>query len=356
MSYSANAIYTKSKAMYGRRLTYKNYVEMMSCPHVADVATYLSTSTQYSEVFSDIQLTSISRILLENSLRKHLFNQFSSICHYQRAIGQELYKYFIIMSEIEQILSCIRFLKTERKDDYLFSMPAFMNKHTEIDLFKLARAETIFDVIVALEGTDYEKMISKHVIDGNINLLMIEAELHRYLFRETHALAQKSLKGKEKEDFLKTVHMQFDMTLISNLYRLKKYFKIPADDIYNYIKVTFRASNFTQKQISEMIQAEDTDELFRVLEKTIYGKSLNFDNSTSIEKCIQKYEFDWASKRMTFSTYPSVVMFCGILLARNEIQNIIHIEEGIKYHIPKNEIENSLIGFYKNKEGENRWQ
>ncbi|MPM50505.1 V-type ATP synthase subunit C [bioreactor metagenome] len=356
MSYSANAIYTKAKAMYGRRLTYENYVDMINCPHVADVASYLSTSTQYSEVFSDIQVASISRVLLENSLRKHLFNQFASICNYQRAIGQELYKYFIILSEIEQILSCIRFLKTERKDDYLFSMPAFMNNHTSIDLFKLARTENISDVIMALQGTDYEEKISRYVVDDNPNLLMIEAVLYRYLFRETQKLAQKSLKGKERKEFLEIVHIRFDMSLISNLYRLKKYFRVSPDRIFDYIKVTFHVTNFTEKQINAMIYSNSVDELFAILESTVYGKSLKFDQFDSIEQCTRHYEYEWASKKMIFSVYPSVVMFCGILLAQNEINNIIHIEEGIKYHIPKEDIMNALIGFHEKKEGENVWQ
>ena len=63
-----------------------------------------------------------------------------------------------------------------------------------------------------------------------------------------------------------------------------------------------------------------------------------------IEEGIGRIQHRWHLKRLRFSTNPSVVMFCYIYLAENEIRNITHIIEGVRYRMTPEEIGGMLIG------------
>lgn len=50
-SMSSNAILAKARTMYGRRLTDKDYEDLLACKTVPEVANYLKNETVYSKFF-----------------------------------------------------------------------------------------------------------------------------------------------------------------------------------------------------------------------------------------------------------------------------------------------------------------
>lgn len=149
---SSNAILAKSRAMYGRRLTERNYTELLNCHSVNEVANYLKNRTAYADIFEGTTTTDIHRGQLETMLKKRVFDQYASLCRYEMSIGQDFYQYFIVRSDIDQIMSCARFLSTGHPGDYLFAMPAFFNQHTKLDLYALAAVNSFESLLAALEG------------------------------------------------------------------------------------------------------------------------------------------------------------------------------------------------------------
>ena len=95
---SSNAILAKSRAMYGRRLTERNYTELLNCHSVNEVANYLKNRTAYADMFEGTTATDIHRGQLETMLKKRVFDQYASLCRYEMAIGQDFYQYFIAVS------------------------------------------------------------------------------------------------------------------------------------------------------------------------------------------------------------------------------------------------------------------
>ncbi len=350
MALSANAILTKVRAMYGRRLTPENYAELLSCSSVSEVANYLNTNTQYNDVLSDLPTGYVKRNVLENALRKHLFIQFESISHFEKAIGQEMYRYFIIRNEIDEIMSCIRLLKTPDKDEYLMKMPVFLNGLTTIDLFRLAKSQNFDDIIKSVSNTDYEKiLVPLYPIDENINFPAVEAALFKYLNEKTEELSKKSLPKKEREEFLFALRTVSDLKNITNVYRLKFIYKFSPEQIRNFVLAEVN-SNIEPKKKQKIIDAKDIEEFRQAVNSTCYGNDLKKITSYSnIENVCDKFLCEFASKKLRFSTYPAVVMFCWIILAENEIKNIIHLAEAIKYGIEQDEIKKLLI---INREGE----
>ena len=91
---SSNAILAKSRAMYGRRLTERNYTELLNCHSVNEVANYLKNRTAYADIFEGTTTTDIHRGQLETMLKKRVFDQYASLCRYEMSIGQDFLPVF----------------------------------------------------------------------------------------------------------------------------------------------------------------------------------------------------------------------------------------------------------------------
>ncbi len=344
MAYSSNAILTKARAMYGRRLTQKNFSDLLNCSSVSDVSNYLSSNTQYKDVLSELPSGYVKRRPLENALKKHMLSQIESLAHFEKAIGQELYKYFVIRNEIDEIMSCIRLLKTPNSDEYLMKMPVFLNGLTTIDLFLLAKAQNFDDIIKSVSGTDYEKILTElHPLNETVNLPSIETALVKYLNEKTEEFAKKSLSKKEREDFIFEVRTVSDLKKISIIHRLKFIFKFEPERIENLVSFG-SGTNIGSKKAKAIIFSESEKDFWENVYSTPYGHGLKqTPYKSSVEERLNRFLINRAAGKLRFSVYPSVVMFCWIILEENEINNIIHLTEGIKYKIPKDELNDQLI-------------
>ena len=100
---ASNAILAKARAMYGRRLTARNYQELLNCRDLPDLISYLKTRTSYSEALQAANPATTHRAQLETLLRLNLFEQYASLCRYEMNIGHDFYRYFIIRSEVQAI-------------------------------------------------------------------------------------------------------------------------------------------------------------------------------------------------------------------------------------------------------------
>ncbi len=71
---ASNAILAKARAMYGRRLTARNYQELLNCRDLPDLISYLKTRTSYSEALQAANPATTHRAQLETLLRLNLLS------------------------------------------------------------------------------------------------------------------------------------------------------------------------------------------------------------------------------------------------------------------------------------------
>lgn len=348
-SFALNAVLAKAHAMYGRMLTEQNYLDLLGCNSVGDVATYLKTRTSYADIFDGVATVTIHRGRLEELLKKRLFMQYASLCRYELSLGQDFYKYFIIKNDITQILNCIRLLGSGRSEESLFAVPAFFNEHTTLDLYKLAGAGSFDALVEVLAGTEYDKLLKpfEKLSLTNRSILDIEAVLFKYFYQQIWTLANTSFKGKRLEGILDVFRLRADMRTVVSLYRLKK--MLHHDELLLRQFVMPSISNFTEKQLSALIDAPSAQDMLKGLERTVYGKQLGALDYEYIEIATHNIMFNQSKKLFRFSTDATVVMFCYIFLAENEIENITHIVEGIRYDVPVDKIQAMLIGAHNRK-------
>ena len=343
VSYSANAVYAKAHALYGKRLLKQNYEDLVSCRSLQELVSYLKSRTAYGSVFENVP-SDISSVQIEELLRLHLLEDFEALCRYEISAGENFYEYFIIKNDIKQLLLFIRLLINGTPEKYLNSLPPFFNKHTELDLYKLASADSYAELLNAVDGSPYKSILEPFAQAYNQKgcYIQIEAALNGYLKKFLFAVVSKGTSRKEKKEIREIVNYKFDMDTVVNIYRLIRLEDADEALIKTYINTDF--TNFSEKEIRKLIQAPFARDMMRLMPETFYKKDFSKVEYTYLEGTVQRVLYRKISKSMRYFTNPTAVMLCYVLLAENEIQNIIRIVEGIKYKIPSSRISAALIG------------
>ena len=196
-------------------------------------------------------------------------------------------------------------------------------------------------LVLALEGTPYAKILQPFADDPdfaleNSGLLELEAALDSFVNSQVEQIASTKLSGKSKEEML------YFLRAIADIYRLKSVLR--ADRAFIKKRVSLSVSNMTPRQLDNLMDAQDAQDVIHRLVNTPYASEFYGASFDYIEEGVRKIDYRWHLKKLRFSTNPSVVLFCYIFLAENELTNIVHIIEGVRYGLAPDDIATLLVG------------
>ena len=130
MSSASTAILVKSRAKFGRRLTTKDYDELLSCRNILDITNFLKTNTHYGSVLENIRESAVHRGNLESLLKQKMYNDFARLCSFERSIGEHYFEYLLLRSEIDQLLLFLRYFTAGTPEKFIFNLPDFFKNST----------------------------------------------------------------------------------------------------------------------------------------------------------------------------------------------------------------------------------
>lgn len=343
VSYADNAVLAKAHAMYGKRLTKSNYEDMLNCRSLGELANYLKTRTYFSTDFEALP-TSLSAVQIEELLKISLLKKCEKLCEYQLSVGEGFYKYYIVQNDIRQIMTVIRLLIAGKPENYLSSLPPFFNSRTEIDLYALARVRSFSDLLSVLEHTEYAKILERYknnYADDGVYVL-IENSLNKFLFSFLMDSVKACKDRRRKKEIYEIVSYRFDMYTLTRAYRLLSLGfadKFLLDDF-----IIRENTNFSEKDLEVLASSKSSADVVRLIPTTYYKKDFAKINFSYIEKATQEMLVNKLTKGLRYYTNPTAVMLSYLFLAENEIKNITHIVEAVKYNIPTNKTDSVLIG------------
>ena len=342
-SFTANAVYAKAHALYGKRLKKQNYEDLLNCRSLPELVNYLKTRTSYGSTFLNTP-SDISTQQIQELLRLHLLEDFEAISRYEISAGDNFYQYFIVKNDIKQILGFIRLLIIGRPEKYLADLPAFFNKHSQLDLYKMAKSDSFGGLLEALDDTEYRELLVpfSDIYKDKGAYIRIEAALNGYLKKYLYGVVTKGQSRKAKKEIHEIVSYKFDMDAIVSIYRLIRLADADEELIKSCVSTEF--TNFSQEEIDMLIDAPRARDMMRLMPETYYKKDFAKTEYTYLEGTAQSVLYRKVSKCMRTFTNPTAVMLCFVILSENEVQNIIRITEGIKYNIPSKKTVDILIG------------
>ncbi len=341
--YKLEAIMAKARSMYGQRLRSADYNNLLSCVGVQEIASYLRSRTDYAAAFEGVATAEINPGRLEYLVRKRAYDRFVKLCHYEKTFGEDFYRYFIVREEEKLILSCLRGILLGNTDRYILEMPAFYRKNLDIDPFALTNLKTVPELISALDGTPYKKVIEGCFVPGS-TYLDYEISMMNYFYEYEYNLVKKSSFGRDREELLEILTLRADTQFICKAYRAKKYYPTSSQIIIRRM-TPVHLTALSPKAIKDIINAADCDSITEALKKTKYKKyAEKIKSSDFTEQAVTAENYKKYRHALGFGKNPNAIMLCFIFLDDIEVQNIIRIIESVKYKADKETIKSLLIG------------
>lgn len=337
-----NATVAKIMAMYGKRITPQDYTELMNKQTVSEAAEYLKKNTHYSSVLSAIDTNTVHRGMLENLLRRSVFETYMKITGFEHISKQEFYNYKIIQTEIDEILRCIRFINAKSRK-MIADVPIYMNSLTSFDLIELAKIAEFGELLAFLRKTPYYDVLKKIEVsaEGQVDVTKCETLLRSYYID----LMKSSLHFKKSDvrQFVSLLESDVDLINVINAYRLTAFFG-ESEDVIEKDMLPFYGKLSAVKQ-REIYSAPNSEEFIKRFSKTYYGKVMteNGYDVNNIEHSARQLRHKYAKLALKRSSSAPLSVYTFIYLMEIEVQNLISIIEGIRYGVEASKIASLII-------------
>lgn len=343
MSSTSYAVSAKARAKYGKFLTDRDYAGILACQSVPEVMVYLKSHTHFAPVLAEVNERDVHRGRLEQLLRQYLFNEFDTLCRYDSSISAGFSRYVVEKTEVEQIIRFLVLLNANSTEKFIFQFPAFLSKHTSIDVNKLANARDYNEFLNALAETDYYEILKPFEPDekGRLPVSDIENKLYGHILRHMLEMIKKKTKGSEQRELTQMFRTINDYSIFSRILRLKKYYNLPSDVIKANMLPEY--SSLNPKIIEQMCEARSSAEVFQIMQSTGCGRMIGKIGSNYAGDIIPRVQFRLAKRNIHFSNNPSVVMISFMFLSETELMNVISLIEGVRYQLDPKIIQPLLI-------------
>ncbi len=341
MLFANNALSTKAKSMYGRRLTEKDYQELLRKRTVSEIATYLKNETDYEGVLRDVHEKTIHRGQLEALLKRDSFIRRQKLLRYADLRHDKYYRYSICLEEIEQILNCIRSILANDFTGFVSDLPLFMSPYMSFDLAKLLGVKSIEDLQKVLKDTMYYEPLKACFNEKSIDYAKCEMALKRFFYENQRYVISKKFHGKLKKDIQQVFDTQMELENICKIYRMKEYFHADKESIRkNLIDVKVRLK---KDDLEQLLDAKSGEEVLKKLETSPYKMYTDNNDFVYIEYYCTKIRYYLGKRFMHFSNSAPLVYLTYFTMDSIEVENIINIIEGIRYGVAPEKIESLLI-------------
>jgi V/A-type H+-transporting ATPase subunit C len=175
-----------------------------------------------------------------------------------------------------------------------------------------------------------------------IDIVKIEIEFNKLYYGKILSIIRHTYSGEVQGRIKNSFGMQIDLSNITDIIRLKKYFNAKSD----YIKTLLLPFYFkvNRSELDSMMEASDADAVWQSACETYYGKAFKKNNFEFVENYAQQIMFQYHKHLFVTSTSAPIAATSYLQLKEIEIQNIIHIIEGIRYELAPAEIGKLLVG------------
>jgi Archaeal/vacuolar-type H+-ATPase subunit C len=334
-----SGITTKVRAMESRLLTPQQFQEMASLEDVRSAADYLKQQPAYADIFSGLDDTRLHRGYIEQLLAYSEYQDFSRLYRFSNLSQRRFLDLYFMHYEITIIKRILHnVMGGIRQQTDLSVFQTFFDRHSSIDLIKLAQAESTEEFVTGLEGSYYHDLIYNLSSQKVSSLSDYEVCLDLLYFKTMWKITAQMLTGKEREIVRQCFGSRLDLLNVQWIYRSKKYYQLSAADIYTLlIPVRYKLK---AEQIQQMAESSSLEEFFSAIKSTHYGKISESEwngqpDPESLYHQTLNRVYSSAGRRHPYT----VAILDSYLYAKElEIHKIIATIEGIRYGLSPDEI------------------
>lgn len=342
MTYGAVA--TKVRAMYGTRLRTDDYQHLASLQSVGEVASVLRSHPFWGEALDTPDAGVLSRERIEFLMKRHYLKEYLKLFHYLKRDEKVILKYPVLQAESEQIMKFMRYAIEDRPEDYIFDMPSFFSQHSKIRYDLLSSAVSYDDMLVAVHNTDFFGALAEiRPADGDFPpYLMVESTMRRYYFRALYGILGKR-RGKTRGLLMESIGIQADWYNIITLDRIHTSYPSLIPNAYQYLLTI--GGHIKPSALLRLCAARDREAFDKALETTWYARFIKEarDQGVSLERCAGLHQLRFFKRHMQADIPTIFAPIAFNTLIDNELQNLTHVIECVRYGLPPSEAEAYLL-------------
>lgn len=341
-----NAVIAKSKAVYGSRIKSAEYDSFMQKSTVPQLVAALKDTGRYKQVLSSVNELQAHRGQIEFLISKAVFETYMRLCSFIPIDLSGFNSFWIKKIELDTIVNTIMFIYSEQWDKIITDIPSYLNPYVSYDLFELGNAKSFDDLIKAVEGSRYYKLL-KNVLPNSsfrsgekIDFEEISTALYADYYKWLFKCIDSEFDGNLKNELREAVFRQVNMENILLAYRMKAYFDRPADEIERLL-IPFHKGRSGEIIRETLTDSSAADKILSVFEKH-FSKGTAYDKDF-LEIAIRRDSYAYFRKRMRTSASGTMVMYSLVNLLDIERQNVTTIIEGVRYSVPPAEMQKLLV-------------
>ncbi len=336
-----SAVNSKILAMNKNNLTSKDYITLSKLVSPEKAAQYLSQASQYSEIFKDLDISSVSgyelEILLKNALNSNIKSLITFLASCNSPSASFFSDIFSVADDIAAIKASIRHIFT-KDTTYKQNIFYFSNKAFE----KLTFVTDFNGFFVALNGTLYEVIFKSFAESPHRqNIFDMECAMDSFWYRYVLKSTKNHLTKSDLKIASSIFGVHFELNLLLFILRLKKYYKVsfPPEKIFPYVNIFHH--RLSSDEIKKIVEAKNEETALSLLKATPYGKVFS-SNNRFFEKPAEEYILRLHSSLYRSNPYSIAAILYYLFVKKTEIKNIITIIEGLRLRLSPIQIQKHL--------------
>ena len=344
MSFSANSVITKSRAVFGNSLTAEDYMQMCSKTSVSEICSFLRQKVRYGKALSGVEPHTVHRGQLEMLLRGALQDIFLRFHRFDHSKSKVLFDFIMVRQEIDLIITAIEGVSSNSSAEYISALPVFLIKHSKSDLLQLGTAKSFLDIERILSGSPFIKPIRPLLIDaqesGRISINECERRLYTLYYLRCLKKIKDLFPAKEAKELKSLILKSIDMQNVVNCCRMTMFYKMEPDNIkQTLLPFKYRLND---ERLERLMSADTIEKVRQELEAAGYRTDDNASFDT-VELLTESISLDRLRKTLRMSQNSAVVYFALTECLNIELNNIRTIIEGIRYGLSASEIQPMLV-------------
>ena len=332
------AVIAKTRAMYGKRLKSEDWEALINCPSIQDVMSYLKANTAYAQVLSNTGFENTHRLELEILLANRVVQDTAQLGHYDHSSLWSVSRYLTAAMEISSILHAVIRVLSHTDIGYGFEN-AYLRGTSELSLRLLDGAESFDEIQEAAAHTPYAAVLQQYMQHEISDYSELETRLSILAYREVYDYIEHSAGASER----KAIKSFFDDLLTLDNYarimRVKEYFDMPPEELK---RLMLPFGGIRQRNLHEMIQANTKEEADSIMRRSSKGRKLLSTPHETVDDLVRIIKYRRCRKNILYGTQSGLVLASYYFLLQMEITRLVHLIEGIRYHLPKQELKNII--------------
>lgn len=331
------AIKTKLTAKKGRIFKKFDWDKILDFTSVEQLIDYLKKSETFQDILKDVK-NDIHRGNLETILDRYKTLEIEELLHYYSGAYKEFIKSFLIEADLTDISLILR--KIARNEDLKNIEDRFIHsvKFTSIPYNKLILSKNIYEFVENLKGTPYYNDLRSLTNEDAIKReFHIEMKLYVAYYKALFEKADK-LNKDDKDAVKNIIGTKIDILNVLWVYRAKNYYHITPAEMLNYSLENGKELKFDK--LKKLCFAESDKEFDEIVEAALGNKFKNDLNNIDISLAMNYFMHSFLHKNVfeNFGLTLSYIYMLDIV-----INNLTNITEGIKYHLPKDNLKSYLV-------------